>query len=85
MITLTFQDIACPPHLCDPYESGLVEVKVSNVAEGSGEGLYAKGFQINHSLTHTFKTELQNILDPKFSKPSVFKDNLFFLKKNPKK
>jgi len=38
----TNKDIACPPHLCDPYESGLVEVKVSNVAEGSGEGLYAK-------------------------------------------
>jgi len=37
----TSQDIACPPHLSDPYESSLVQVKQSEI-EGACEGLYAK-------------------------------------------
>jgi len=37
----TEENIACPPHLADPYESSLVQVKQSGM-DGAGEGLFAK-------------------------------------------
>jgi len=82
----TNKDIACPPHLCDPYESDLVEVRVSTVP-GAGEGLYAKvDLPENRIVSYYNGVRLENneIIQPETGYDIYLDVNVHRKKKNGK-